>query len=162
MDVVNIFSIDSNKEIFGKKYSKEGLYGLFESVFEGLIVKKNNKYLYSINGSNFRMLKSRVENRLLEFLEERENNPPEIVQWKGRFERNEVFYKKNILGKDYELYSGGIDSVIWGFSILLDIIIESEKEDKSEILIFYSKRRSDFRKVKAKINLIRLLGNTLG
>lgn len=157
MDVINIFSLYSNKEIFGKKDSKEGLYMLFESILEKLVIKRSNKYLYSIRGANLGLLQSRVKTKLLGLLEERENTPLKEAQWEDRFERNEVFYTKNILGKDYELYSGGIDSLIWGLSTLLNIIMESEKEN--EILIFYSKRRSGLRIVKTKMNLLRLLRN---
>ncbi|MFL1894052.1 hypothetical protein ACJRPK_00015 [Aquimarina sp. 2-A2] len=160
MDIINIFSLHSDKEIFGKKESKEGLYELSESFFEKLVIKRSNKYLYSIGGTNLGLLKSKVKTKLLLLLEERENNPPEVAQWEGRFERNEVFYTKNILEKDYELYSGGIDSLIWGLSLLLDIIMESKKE--SEIFIFYSTRRSGLKTVKTKMNLLRLIRNTLG
>ncbi|WP_157998179.1 hypothetical protein [Aquimarina agarivorans] len=45
MDIINIFSLHSDKEIFGKKGSKEGLYGLLESILEKLVIKRSNKFI---------------------------------------------------------------------------------------------------------------------
>lgn len=155
MSVISILSVYSKYELLAKKGSSENLYEVIVALLHGLVKKRDLKLLYGIKEGDFMILKSRVEKKLSKLLEERENSPPEIANWEGRFERSDIFHSRKIFNKEYELYSGGIDSCIWGVSTILDMIDECESLGKKEILIFYSEKRQGLRRIKNKLSLIK-------
>lgn len=155
MSVINIVSIYSDHSILAKEGSSENLYQTFDLILRNYIVKKKNKLLYSISGEELLSLRDRVRLELLSLLQERINNPPKISDWKGRFLKEEIYHTRIILGKEYELYSGGIDSCVWGVSVLFDLITDSLKGSQCEILLFYSNKRNGLSKIKSKLDLLK-------
>ena len=91
----------------------------------------NQLELYRVFSNN---LFNKVQAALKEALEVNASLPNDYPNWKGRFREEEVFIKKEIFGKTYNLCNSGRENCILFLSNIFDSLNKDQHSELYEIM----------------------------
>ena len=147
-----IYNTDFDIIISGKNGAAEmntECYNYYVDLIKPYIIFKENKNLYKINYEILDNIKEIIIDKLKLLLKEREVLPPASKQseWRGRFTEEQMINTKFIFGKEYKLFTGGIDNeIFWIYSFIE--LLENSKLNKIDLYVYFNEKIININRLK--------------